>query len=296
MQQKILILGGTGMLGQELSSLFMADTTYEVKAPKHSDVGVTDIEALIRKIHELQPHYIINAVAYNAVDLCEDDDKEYQKALQLNRDVPEALARVAKQCGSILVHYSTDYVFGNNQIVEEGFTEETIPIPNCKYALSKYLGEQALQKEGGKVYIIRLSRLFGKPAKNGKKSFFETMATLANTKSELEVVDDEISCFTYAPDLAQATRSLLVTTAPYGVYHLVNEGASSWYEGLSTLFTLHDKDTLLHRVYGGIFVRKAKRPTFSVLANTKQPLLRNYKEALQDYMITLENKADNIQS
>lgn len=281
MKQRVVILGGSGMLGQELVSLFSHDGISEVIAWSHDDMDVTDLKALRDALHTIKPQYIINSTAYNAVDICETDDEEYEKALLLNRDVPGALALISKEIGSTFVHYSTDYVFGDYKQQEYGISEDSIPSPTCRYGVSKYEGEKAVQLNTQKYYIIRLSRLFGKKGQgSGKKSFFETMLSLSESKKELQAVGDEVSCFTYAPDLALATQSLMSDMVPYGIYHLVNEGAVSWHEGLSLAYALLNKGVVLHKVNGDDFKRQAKRPAFSVLLNTKRPKLRHYKEAL----------------
>jgi dTDP-4-dehydrorhamnose reductase len=283
MSKKVLILGKTGMLGQELFKLFSDDDSYTVIAPSHGELDVLDTQKLKEYVTNSQCEIIINAVAYNAVDLCEDNDDEYKKALFLNKELPELLAVLAKEKAGMIIHFSTDYIFGSNEKVEGGFTEEMIPLPNCKYGESE--GEQAIKKVGGKYSIIRLSRLFGKPAQGtGKKSFFETMISLARTKSELSAVSDEVSCFTYAPDLAIATKELVESDNPHGMYHFINEGDVSWYEGLSELFNLLDLQTKVIPVEGDSFNRKAKRPVYSVLCNTRRPKLRSYREAIKDFL------------
>ncbi|HCC06238.1 TPA: hypothetical protein DEP94_02700 [Candidatus Nomurabacteria bacterium] len=282
---KILILGSTGTLGKELVDLFNGDKKYSVTTWSHKDIDVTDILLLNQKIKELSPEYILNTVAYNSVDDCEDDEVEYAKAILLNKDVPEAIAKISKELGITFVHYSTDYVFGKNEKIEGGFSEDIIPIPNCKYAVSKYLGEEAVKNFSEKFYIIRLSRLFSKQrGVTGKKSFFEVMLHLSHSQKSLNVVDDEISCFTYAPDLAKATKSLIEDKCNYGIYHLINEGEESWYQGLRLLFKIIAHDTEINPIHGNAILRNAKRPAFSVLKNTKRPVLHPLKEALKDFV------------
>lgn len=286
MPVKILILGGSGTLGKELVSLFNSDKKYFVISWSHKDIDVTDIKSLTQKIRELSPEYILNAVAYNSVDACEDNEEEYAKAILLNKDVPVAIAKISKELGIIFVHYSTDYVFGKNEMIDGGFSEDIIPIPNCKYATSKYLGEEAIKKFGEKFYIIRLARLFSKQkGLTNKKSFFEILIGLSYSQNYLNVVDDEISCFTYAPDLAVATKSLMEDKCDYGIYHLSNEGEYSWYEGIKELFKIIENKAVIKPVSGEALLRKAKRPNFSVLKNTKRKALRPLTEALADYVL-----------
>ena len=115
MAKNVLILGSQGMLGQELKRVFGADEAYQVTAWDMGDVDVTDFKTLRDKVIDLKPGIIINAVAYNAVDACEEDEAEYGKALLLNRDVPAELALIVKEQDILLVHYSTDYVFDGDQ-------------------------------------------------------------------------------------------------------------------------------------------------------------------------------------
>jgi dTDP-4-dehydrorhamnose reductase len=254
-------------------------------------------------LEEVKPDIVINAVAYNAVDLCEESDAEYAKALALNVKLPEALTKISQQLNFLLVHYSTDYVFdgaleenkmktgccgggccgaGSSQV---GYNEESVPNPLSRYGESKYQGERAVE-EAKEYYLIRLSKLFGKPAQSlaGKKSFFDMMLAAGKAKPVIQVVDDEKSCFTYAPDLAEATRALIEAGEPWGIYHLVNQGATTWYEAVQELFAQAHIKATIEPVGSEAFPRKAKRPKCSVLLNTKRPQLRFYQEALREYL------------
>lgn len=292
--EKVLVLGAKGMLGQELMGVFSLDKDYEVAGWDREEIDVTDFVVAEKKIKEYVPQIILNAVAYNAVDLCEESDEEYAKAILLNAEVPKFLVRVAKEIGATLVHYSTDYVFDGENM--QGYTEDAKPNPLSRYGMSKREGEKNVLAADGKNYLIRLSKLFGQPAASmgGKKSFFEKMLETAKEKTELSVVDDEQSCFTYAPDLAKATKSLIEDNAPYGIYHLPNSGGATWYEAAVELFKLANKNPPAHSgirasisvkaVSADTFPRPAKRPKYSVLLNTKRPALRPYTEALKEFL------------
>jgi dTDP-4-dehydrorhamnose reductase len=286
MQKKVLIIGAKGMLGQALERVFRQDPQYVVFGWDRAEMDITDKEDTELKIQAISPDIIINAAAYNAVDLCEEDDAEYAKALLLNDDAPTFLARVAMSQGATFVHYSTDYIFGDAVASDDGFAENADPKPNCRYAQSKLVGEKAVRIIGGKYYVIRLSKLFGKPAGSdaGKKSFFEVMLSAGKTKGEVKAVDDEMSCFTYAPDLAQASKELIESRSLFGVYHLVNESPATWYEGALELYKQAGLKTKVIPVTSDAFPRPAKRPKFSVLLNTRRPLLRPYQEALKEFL------------
>jgi dTDP-4-dehydrorhamnose reductase len=281
--KKIIIIGAKGMLGGDLLEVFNSDNDYQAIGWDVEEIDITDQQQIENKIREAQPDVIINAAAYNAVDKCEEEDCEFELAKKINGEGPKFLAQVAKDINATFVHYVSDYVFDGvkGEYVE---ADETNPISN--YGISKELGEKNVEKYGEKFYLIRTSKLFGKPAQsNGaKKSFFETMVGLAEKNKELKVVDDEKSCFTYTPDLARATKELIESGYGYGTYHLINEGAVTWYEGLRDLFEMMEIENVkLIPVGSDEFPRPAKRPKASVLVNTKFPKLRNYKEAIEDW-------------
>lgn len=304
-KKKVLILGSLGMLGQELVQAFSRDEKYAVTAWDREDIDVTDFSYLEERLVGLQPEIVINAVAYNAVDRCEEDDAEYQRALVLNRDVPGKLAELSVKFKFLLVHYSTDYVFdgaldenkaqtgccgggccGAGSSDQVGYNEEVLQNPISRYGESKYAGERVVRGQAKSYYLIRLSKLFGRPGKSveAKRSFFSVMLEQAGKKSEVQVVDDEKSCFTYAPDLAQATKELVESENESGTYHLMNEGAATWYEAVQELYAFAEKDTIVTPVTSDTFPRKAKRPSCSVLLNTKRPKLRHYTEALEEFV------------
>lgn len=304
-KKKVLILGSLGMLGQELVQAFSRDEKYEVTAWDRDDIDVTDFSVLEERLTALRPDMVVNAVAYNAVDACEAGGDDYMKALSLNRDVPRLLAEMSEKIVFILVHYSTDYVFdgaleenkaktgccgggccGAGSSNQVGYNEEALPNPLNRYGESKYAGERAVRDQAKNYYLIRLSKLFGRPGKSAeaKRSFFAVMLEQAATKKEVQAVDDEKSSFTYAPDLAQATKELIESESEFGTYHLVNEGAATWYEAVQELYAFAEKDTKVLTVGSDTFPRPAKRPSCSVLLNTKRPKLRHYTEALEEFI------------
>lgn len=303
MAKKVLIIGSLGMLGQELVQVFSRDEKYTVTAWDREDIDVTDFAVLEKRVRELEPDIVVNAVAYNAVDRCEEDNVEFQKALVLNRDVPGKLAELSMSLGFLLTHYSTDYVFdgaleknkattgccgggccgaGANEV---GYDEASLPNPINRYGESKYAGERAI-RVAKQYYLIRLSKLFGNPGKSteAKRSFFAVMLEQAEVKKEVSGVDDEKSSFTYAPDLALATKELVESGDESGIYHLINEGSATWYEAVQELYQLVKKEISVVPVTSDTFPRPARRPNVSTLLNTKRPKLRHYTEALREYL------------
>lgn len=283
-QRRVLILGAKGMLGQELERVYREDEGYEVAAWDYGDIDVTDFMAAEKKIRDFGPAVIVNAAAYNAVDQCEESEEEYAKAMRLNAEVPGFLAHLARELDATLIHYSSDYVFDGEST--QGYAEDADPHPISRYGMSKLEGEKRVIAEGGKYYVVRLSKLFGKPASSaaGKKSFFEKMLEVAKSKEKVTVVDGEKGCFTYAPDLALASKVLEMYQKPYGIYHLVNEGAVTWYEAAQELFRIAGRAVTVEPVSSDAFPRPAKRPDCSALKNTKFITLRPYTEALEEFL------------
>ncbi|MEF3692427.1 MAG: SDR family oxidoreductase [Candidatus Moraniibacteriota bacterium] len=306
--QKILILGKRGMLGQELVKTF-SDENFDLIAWDKEDLDVSDFKNLREKIKNQKPEAVINAVAYNAVDKCEEDKKEFEIAKKINGYFPGELAKICKELDATLIHYSTDYVFGAEmpEIPEPqgctgscagcalhfdyepeiGFDEEARPAPVNKYGESKLLGEEEIKKAGGKFYIIRLSKLFGRPAgiEGAKRSFFDVMLELGKKNKTVKAVDEETSCFTYAPDLARKTREIFEAQKEFGIYHISNGEPCTWYDAAEELYLQAGlEEVKVEPVTGEEFPRPAQRPYFSVLLNKKLNPLRSYKDALNEYL------------
>lgn len=280
---KTLIIGSRGALGQQLTKIFSADQ--EIVGWDFPEVTLIDLESLRSRLEALKPDLILNAAAYNAVDKCEQDKAEKDLAFTLNEDLPKVLADFAASSGAFLVHYSTDYVFSGDD--QQELKETATPKPINVYGESKLAGEKAvLETPNLKYYLIRTSKLFGPKSDSpfAKNSFFATMKNLASEKESLEVVNDEKSCFTYTLDLAEATATLFKKDYPIGIYHLVNPSAATWYDGVLTLKELAHLDVKVLPIAGENLKRPAKRPKNSTLINTKFPQLRNYREALNEYL------------
>lgn len=282
---KILILGAKGGLGAQLVKVFSGEN--KVLGWDKSEVDITDRELILRKVAEIKPELVINAAAYNAVDKCEDNDEEYDLAKKINIDGPKFLAEICLKIGATLVHYSTNYVFDGEK--KDGYKETDEPKAVNRYGKTKLHGEKRileLSGQGLKWYLIRTSKLFGPRGESemAKLNFFDIMLEQGRKKPSLEVVDDEVSCFTYTPDLAEATKSLVQTNRGYGIYHLVNSNPCTWYGGAVELFKIADPEIKVRPINSDEMPRLAKRPKYAVLLNTKLPPLRDYREALKEYL------------
>lgn len=305
--KKILILGAKGMLGQELVHMFKNDKSYTVTAWDKGELDITQEKEVKNKIGKIKPAIIINAAAYNAVDKCEQDRKEFELAKKLNSSAPGYLAKIAKKIGATLIHFSSDYVFDGQPDIPEpegcahvcsscslhetyqpaiGFDENSKPRPISNYGKSKLLGEKEIKKNTKKYYIIRLSKLFGKSgiSEGAKRSFFDVMSEIGKNNKIVKAVDEETSCFTYAPDLAKKVKEIIDSKKDFGIYHIVNSDPCTWYEAVLELYRQAKIKTKVLPVPASEFPRPAKRPYYSVLLNTKLNPLRSYKEALKEYL------------
>src|SRR3989344_3968682 len=282
---QILIIGHKGMLGQELKKVFEIDG-HQVAGCDREELDITNAEALKNKLAELKPELVINATAINAVDKIEDTPEMFELAKNVNGLAVGDLAKLCQERNATLVHYSSDYVFkGDN---ESGYAEDAVCDPVNKYGETKALGEKLLQDNTDQFYLIRLSKLFGKPAVSAgaKKSFVDTMIWLATEggKTHLDLVDEEKSSPTYAPDLANLTYRLASQKLPYGIYHGSNSGTCTWYEWAKEIFNLKGITVDISPVSGDKFPRPARRPVCSELINTKLAPQRSWQEALKEYL------------
>lgn len=288
---KVLILGAKGMLGSELARQLAGE---QLHALDNDEIDITDHHAVMECVDQVRPEVIFNCAAYNAVDKAESSEQEAKKAWDLNNDAVGYIAEAAQRAGAVLVHFSTGYVFDGSSVT--GYAEDAKPDPRSVYAKSKLAGEGQAAK-CAKHYIVRLNLLFGKPGtgNNAKKSFPEIVTDLvAQGKTELDFIDDEISDPTYAPDLAAACIQLVREGYPYGIYHLANEGSASWLDYASEIFKIRPADVKLNGISTEQFIAKnaqpgrAERPRNSVLLNTKYPKLRLWQDALKEFLTTIQ--------
>lgn len=269
---KTLIVGARGMLGHELVKVFL---DWKPFLWDKDEIDITNQAQVEQKISDLAPELIINAAAYTNVDACETNEA---LATKVNGEAVGYLAEAAGKIGATLVHYSTDYVFDGGK--KEGYGEDDEPNPINAYGRSKLEGElRVTSSELRDWYIIRTAWLYGKDGKN----FVETMLALAGKGQLIKVIDDQISSPTYAVDLAKATRELIESKKPAGIYHRTNSGQTSWHGFAKEIFSVFGKQVDLSPCATSDYPLPAKRPAYSVLRNTKLPEMRSWQEALRAY-------------
>lgn len=274
---KILILGARGMLGHELEKAFSDEGRYETILWDREELDITDREAVDARLKELNPEVVINAAAYTAVDKAESEE---ELVYNINGYAVGYLASTAKEIGALLIHFSTDYVFdGENHLgYKEDFETKN---PVTVYGKSKKLAEKLIADIGPRHFIVRTQWLFGSAGKN----FIETMLRLAGEGKEIKVVNDQFGSPTYARDLAVRIREMIEENQPSGIYHVTNTETCSWYDFALEIFRQAQVQPVVRAVKSEEFAAAAKRPTYSMLINTKLPPLRSWQEALQAYLI-----------
>jgi len=273
----ILILGSKGMLGGALQKVFPDAIAWDKE-----DCDVTDEHIVQSKISALEhkPHAVVNCVAFNDVDGAE---TKQDIAFLLNTIVPGNVAKICKELGVPFVHFTSQLVFDGSQELCE---ESEVPHPVSVYGQSKYQGEQEVQKNTDTYYIIRTAVLFGPKGQSelSKKSFIDIMLEKSTQVDTLRVVEDEVSNITYVKDLAETVKLILDEARPYGIYHVTNSGFCSWYELAKEIFAITGKSMNVIPVPASEFPRAAVRPKKVVLINTKLPQLREWREALREFL------------
>jgi len=266
---KTLIFGAGGMLGMELCEVFS-----DAVKLKHKDVDIRHRDEVIRAVVMSKPEVIINAAAYTAVDDCEENQ---DMAFEVNGMAPGYIAEGCERIGAKLVHYSTDYIFNGSK---KEYVESDLPDPINVYGSSKLMGEENIIKNMKNFRIIRTSWLYGRHGKN----FVDTMLRLSAQMDTVKVVNDQFGKPTYAYDLARKTAEIAALSP--GTYHLTNDGICSWYEFASAIIDNAVPCTSQE------FPRKARRPAYSVLTNTKTTPMRHWREALAEYLYKKKAKVN----
>lgn len=262
---KVLLLGATGQIGGEVARLLAGKA--EVIAPTRAEADLMAPRSLAAVVRRSAPDVIVNAAAWTAVDRAE---TESAAAFSANATAPEALARAAFEADALLVHYSTDYVFGGE--ADRPWREDDPTGPVNVYGASKLEGEGRILATGARSVILRTGWVYGPRGTN----FFLTMRRLFAEREEVQVVGDQIGAPTTARHLARATLAVLERGrgAPGGIFHVAAAGQVSWH-GFATAIhaALLARGPLKTRRVVAIptshYPTPARRPRYSVLDSSK---------------------------
>lgn len=264
----ILVTGANGMLGNTIQVVVKNSNDHYIftdVCDGYQKLDITDLDDIRKIVKEHNIKCIINCAAWTNVDAAETAGNIVET---LNATAPENLAKAMKEVDGLLVHISTDYVFGGDPY-NTPCKEDQKGTPTGVYGLTKLHGEEKIQAVGGKHIIIRTAWLYGEFGKN----FVKTMMNLTATKPELKVVFDQCGTPTYAVDLANAIFDI-VENRKYegntGIYHFSNEGVCSWYDFAKQIAKLAgNTNCYIQPCHSNEFPSPVKRPAYSVFDKTK---------------------------
>lgn len=258
---RVLVTGAAGRLGAAIVEAFR---DAQVIAQGRSSLDITDAAAVARAVRAARPDVIINCAAFNDVDGAE---AAPLAALAVNAFAPRDLARAAREVGATFVHYSTDFVFDGK--TTQPWDETAPPSPQSTYSASKLLGEW-FALDAPQAYVLRVESLFGAVSNwTGRTGTMDSIVAGLESGREVRVFTDRVVSPSYVPDIAAATRHLIVAHAPPGLYHCVNAGQATWYEVAQTAAELLHVTPRLVPVSVNDVQWKARRPQFCALSPQK---------------------------
>jgi len=270
LHNKILLTGANGQVGQEIKKEAIK-SDLDLMALEKNDLDITSLESIKKIIEDFKPSIIINAAAYTAVDLAEEQQKLCQ---EVNTKGPELLSQVCRDKDILLVHISTDYVFNGSKSGPYVETDEEDPIN--QYGKSKYEGELAIRSTLKKHIILRTSWVFGIHGNN----FLKTIISIGQRLPVLNIVNDQLGNPTSARSIAKCIlkicqRYIQHEICPYGTYHFSNKPETTWHDFGISILELAYAEGLLRQIpkVKGIplseYNSKSLKPMNSVLSNLK---------------------------
>ncbi len=263
LKKKVAIFGAAGQLGVELKREFL-QRGYIVMGWERVHVDITSASAVEQAVAGFDPQIVLNAAAYNQVDVAE---TEPAAAYQVNALAVRNLALACRQCGAQLVHFSTDYVFDG--MAGRPYVESDPTHPLGAYAVSKLGGELYAQAYLANPLIVRTSGVFGPGAlQTARGNFIELMLRLAGEGKPIRVVEDHVASPTYAPLLAARTADLLEKGIT-GIVHCGGGQPISWYDHARLIFKEAGLEPALKPTHDREYRTAARRPKFSALSNAK---------------------------
>ena len=292
----ILVTGANGQLGNEMRIIskgskdkYIFTDVNQVEGLETIYLDITDLEAIRKMVAENNIDAIVNCAAWTNVDGAEDPEK-YTMVEKLNATAPENLAITMQEVGGLLVHISTDYVFGGDPY-NTPCKEDQKGTPTGVYGATKLFGEQKIIATGCKYMILRTAWLYSEFGKN----FVKTMLNLTSTKPQLKVVFDQTGTPTYAWDLATVIVAALKNPVE-GIYHYSNEGVCSWFDFTKMIAEYAGSTACnIQPCHSDEFPSPVKRPAYSVLDKTKIKetfgiSIPYWTESLKKCIINLKNQ------
>jgi dTDP-4-dehydrorhamnose reductase len=284
--RRIAVIGPNGQLGSALCrQLGEAAIRFE-----HDALDITQPAQVEAALDAARPEVVINTAAYNWVDKAED---EPLAAYELNALGPRHLALACRKRDVVLVHISSDYVFGLDAARRTPYRETDCPGPQSAYAISKLAGEQFVRSHCPQSFVVRTCGLYGHAISAGKGNFVKTMLRLGAERSEVSIVDDQWCTPSSTTDVAAAIIALMATDR-HGLYHATNSGGTTWARLAAEVFRVTGMTTRVKPITTHEFNAKAPRPAYSVLdcgqlAEVTGQTLPPWEEAVAAYVRELRS-------
>jgi len=281
---RIAIVGADGQLGSDLVRVLRP--LHDVIPLTQTEVEVTALESVEAMLRTHRPELVMNMAAFHKVDVCEE---QVEPTFAVNTYGVRTLALACRAHDAVLLHMSTDYVFGGNKTHSTPYVETDTPAPINAYGISKLAGELFVRYMLDRYYILRVCGLYGVAGSAGKGgNFVELMLRLAKEGKAIKVVDDQRLTPTYTVDVAHQIAAL-IETKRYGLYHATSQGHCTWYEFAAEIFRQSGLAPNLSKAKTGDFGEKATRPAYSVLENKALQSIgldrmRPWQEALTAYL------------
>lgn len=280
---KILLIGKTGQLG---SDIIRNNNKHEIYAPDRNELDLSNSIAIDDAIGKFKPEVVINTAAFHNVLLCE---KEYEAAFRINCIAIRDLAFVCKKAGSLLVTFSSDYVFNGSKM--SPYLEDDQPSPLQVYGISRAAGEFiAMSASPDNTIVVRTCGLYGVSGGSSKGgNFVDKRINDAKVNKKIEISYEQIVSPTYTEDLSLALLRLIEDPKlKCGIYHLVNEGFCSWYDFTKAIYEIMGLNVKLVPVNRNGLDNGMRRPLYSALENTKAKrmgiVLPRWEDALKRYL------------
>lgn len=257
----VIVFGGNSQLAQCIKQLQANFPQFTFVFLSSSDVDISKTQLIESAFQRYRPDVVINCAAYTLVDQAED---EQERAKLINTESPGFIAEACEKYNSLLIHISTDFVFGGNKALPLKETDATNPL--SVYGRTKLDGEKEVMEKTKRYIILRTSWLYSGYGHN----FVKTMLRLGKERESLGVVVDQIGTPTYAMDLAGAILNIAaLDTNAYGIYHYSNEGVASWFDFAHAIFRFSNIKVRVSPLSTDQFPTKAIRPAFSFMDKTK---------------------------
>jgi dTDP-4-dehydrorhamnose reductase len=281
---RVVVTGAAGQLGAELCHL-LGSAAVPIDLDR---LDLAHAPSVAKTIPELAPDVVINCAAYTQVDHAESDPGVCR---MVNAMAVKYLADACSKLDCPLVQISTDYVFAGSNNTSRPRSEEDPPGPLGIYAVTKYEGEQAAARHA-KHIIVRTCGLYARPSHQEARNFVKTIFRFARSRPQLRVVSDQHCTPSYVPHLARAVLFLAGAetgqAAPWGLYHVTNQGATTWYDFAREIVRLAGIDVEIVPISTAEYGAAAPRPAYSVLDTTKYhrlsgPAMPDWRVGLAEY-------------